>query len=108
MVALRFGVELDLHRGVGVAGDDAAAVVAQSQRRLRRILRRGAGDLVGAADSAQMSRAAVIAAAAREIRMSTALPWCAEYPQPIRMLRWLHRHENFACRIPGGNLADSR
>ena len=49
VTALRLGVQLDLHGGVGVAGDDACTVVAQSQRRLGRILRGRTGDLVGAA-----------------------------------------------------------
>lgn len=39
--------------------------------------------------------------------MSTALPWCAEYPHADLDVHGC-RHENFACRIPGCNLADSR
>jgi phosphatidylinositol alpha 1,6-mannosyltransferase len=38
--------------------------------------------------------------------MSIAFPWCAEYLDGDRDVRGFS-HENFACRIPAGNLLDS-
>ena len=69
--------------------------------------RRGAGDLVGAADGAHQQGRAITATAARGIRMSTAL-LVRRIPARGRPMFCGYRHENFACRIPGGNLADSR
>src|SRR6516165_10554584 len=56
--------------------------------------------------TAATSSVTVIAANAREIRMSIAFPWCAEYLDGDRDVRGFS-HENFACRIPAGNLLDS-